>query len=172
MSRLRKGPVPHCRQSLHLQTKGEPLNCMQEMRSPHVNVVFRSLCIYCYFITDVMCCCFFLRVLNLHSQASPVTRAASMPPVETSYIPPPPPLIQDYRHYYHTTSDLPGKLVHCFKVIILSLSWQSSLACIHVEHIFLTVFICSANTRYETLIEIKNKYTINIHSFYYVQHVV
>uniref|UniRef100_A0A3Q3VQY7 Uncharacterized protein n=1 Tax=Mola mola TaxID=94237 RepID=A0A3Q3VQY7_MOLML len=46
-------------------------------------------------------------VLNLHSQASPVTRAPSMPPVETSYIPPPPPLIQDYRHYYHTTSDLP-----------------------------------------------------------------
>uniref|UniRef100_A0A3Q3W4P1 Uncharacterized protein n=1 Tax=Mola mola TaxID=94237 RepID=A0A3Q3W4P1_MOLML len=45
-------------------------------------------------------------VLNLHSQASPVTRAPSMPPVETSYIPPPPPLIQDYRHYYHTTSDL------------------------------------------------------------------
>ncbi|XP_075898720.1 E3 SUMO-protein ligase PIAS1 isoform X4 [Nelusetta ayraudi] len=46
-------------------------------------------------------------VLNLHSQASPVSRAPSMPPVETSYIPPPPPLIQDYRHYYHTTSDLP-----------------------------------------------------------------
>ncbi|XP_069019027.1 E3 SUMO-protein ligase PIAS1 isoform X1 [Embiotoca jacksoni] len=46
-------------------------------------------------------------VLNLHSQDSPVTRAPSMPSVETSYIPPPPPLIQDYRHYYHTTSDLP-----------------------------------------------------------------
>ncbi|XP_076848434.1 E3 SUMO-protein ligase PIAS1 isoform X1 [Brachyhypopomus gauderio] len=45
-------------------------------------------------------------VLNLHHQASPVTRAPSMPPVETSYIPPPPPLIQDYRHYYHTPSDL------------------------------------------------------------------
>ncbi|XP_038136320.1 E3 SUMO-protein ligase PIAS1 [Cyprinodon tularosa] len=45
-------------------------------------------------------------VLNLHSQASPVARAPSMPPVESSYIPPPPPLIQDYRHYYHT-SDLP-----------------------------------------------------------------
>uniref|UniRef100_A0A3Q3BBI6 Protein inhibitor of activated STAT, 1b n=1 Tax=Kryptolebias marmoratus TaxID=37003 RepID=A0A3Q3BBI6_KRYMA len=41
-------------------------------------------------------------VLNLHSQPSPVARAPSMPPVETSYIPPPPPLIQDYRHYYHT----------------------------------------------------------------------
>lgn len=54
---------------------------------------------------------FLLRVPNLHSQASPVTRAPSMPPVETSYIPPPPPLIQDYRHYYHTTSDLPGKPV-------------------------------------------------------------
>uniref|UniRef100_A0A3B4YQB8 Protein inhibitor of activated STAT 1 n=1 Tax=Seriola lalandi dorsalis TaxID=1841481 RepID=A0A3B4YQB8_SERLL len=48
-------------------------------------------------------------VLNLHSQASPVTRAPSMPPMETSYIPPPPPLIQDYRHYYHTASDLPGR---------------------------------------------------------------
>ncbi|XP_056137533.1 E3 SUMO-protein ligase PIAS1 [Lampris incognitus] len=46
-------------------------------------------------------------VLNLHSQASPVTRTPSMPPMETSYIPPPPPLIQDYRHYYHTPSDLP-----------------------------------------------------------------
>uniref|UniRef100_A0A3B4A610 Uncharacterized protein n=1 Tax=Periophthalmus magnuspinnatus TaxID=409849 RepID=A0A3B4A610_9GOBI len=46
-------------------------------------------------------------VLNLH-QSSPVARAPSMPPVENSYIPPPPPLIQDYRHYYHTTSDLPG----------------------------------------------------------------
>ncbi|KAF5907612.1 E3 SUMO-protein ligase PIAS1-like isoform X5, partial [Clarias magur] len=45
-------------------------------------------------------------VLNLHHQASPVTRAPSMPPVETNYIPPPPPLIQDYRHYYHTPSDL------------------------------------------------------------------
>uniref|UniRef100_A0A1A8JDE4 Protein inhibitor of activated STAT, 1 n=3 Tax=Nothobranchius kuhntae TaxID=321403 RepID=A0A1A8JDE4_NOTKU len=45
-------------------------------------------------------------VLNLHNQTSPVARAPSMPPVESSYIPPPPPLIQDYRHYYHT-SDLP-----------------------------------------------------------------
>lgn len=52
------------------------------------------------------------RVLNLHSQASPVSRAPSMPPVETSYIPPPPPLIQDYRHYYHTASDLPGSPVN------------------------------------------------------------
>ncbi|KAK9516618.1 hypothetical protein VZT92_024538 [Zoarces viviparus] len=46
-------------------------------------------------------------VLNLHSQSPPVSRAPSMPSVDTSYIPPPPPLIQDYRHYYHTTSDLP-----------------------------------------------------------------
>ncbi|KAI9529696.1 E3 SUMO-protein ligase pias1 [Dissostichus eleginoides] len=46
-------------------------------------------------------------VLNLHTQDSPVSRDPSMPPVESSYIPPPPPLIQDYRHYYHTTSDLP-----------------------------------------------------------------
>ncbi|KAI4887584.1 hypothetical protein NFI96_014835, partial [Prochilodus magdalenae] len=45
-------------------------------------------------------------VLNLHHQASPVTRAPSMPAMETNYIPPPPPLIQDYRHYYHTPSDL------------------------------------------------------------------
>ncbi|XP_049580102.1 E3 SUMO-protein ligase PIAS1 [Syngnathus scovelli] len=46
-------------------------------------------------------------VLNLHNQTSPVTRAPSMPPMETSYIPPPPPLIQDYRHFYHSASDLP-----------------------------------------------------------------
>ncbi|XP_057203885.1 E3 SUMO-protein ligase PIAS1 [Triplophysa rosa] len=46
-------------------------------------------------------------VLNLHHQASPLARAPSMPAVETNYIPPPPPLIQDYRHYYHTPSDLP-----------------------------------------------------------------
>ncbi|XP_056622469.1 E3 SUMO-protein ligase PIAS1 [Triplophysa dalaica] len=46
-------------------------------------------------------------VLNLHHQASPLARAPSMPAVETNYIPPPPPLIQDYRHYYHTPTDLP-----------------------------------------------------------------
>ena len=57
----------------------------------------------------------FPRVLNLHSQASPVSRAPSMPPVETSYIPPPPPLIQDYRHYYHTPSDLPGRFLTWLK---------------------------------------------------------
>ncbi|XP_064169047.1 E3 SUMO-protein ligase PIAS1 isoform X1 [Anguilla rostrata] len=45
-------------------------------------------------------------VLNLHPQASPVSRTPSMPPVDTNYIPPPPPLIQDYRHYYHTPNDL------------------------------------------------------------------
>ncbi|XP_048024445.1 E3 SUMO-protein ligase PIAS1 isoform X3 [Chanodichthys erythropterus] len=45
-------------------------------------------------------------VLNLHHQASPLARAPSMPAMETNYIPPPPPLIQDYRHYYHTASDL------------------------------------------------------------------
>lgn len=77
-----------------------------------------------------VCVCFdcdfarcFSRVLNLHSQASPVTRAPSMPPVESSYIPPPPPLIQDYRHYYHSTSDLPGKrslaaVTCCFTLIV------------------------------------------------------
>lgn len=45
-------------------------------------------------------------VLNLHSQASPVSRTPSMPQVDTNYIPPPPPLIQDYRHYYSTPTDL------------------------------------------------------------------
>uniref|UniRef100_A0A3Q1J9N2 Protein inhibitor of activated STAT, 1a n=1 Tax=Anabas testudineus TaxID=64144 RepID=A0A3Q1J9N2_ANATE len=45
-------------------------------------------------------------VLNLHHQASPVSRTPSMPAVETSYIPPVPPLIQDYRPYYHTPNDL------------------------------------------------------------------
>ncbi|KAG8014401.1 E3 SUMO-protein ligase PIAS1, partial [Nibea albiflora] len=46
------------------------------------------------------------RVLNLHHQASPVSRTPSMPAVDTSYIPPVPPLIQDYRPYYHTPNDL------------------------------------------------------------------
>uniref|UniRef100_A0A8C1NP19 Protein inhibitor of activated STAT, 1a n=1 Tax=Cyprinus carpio TaxID=7962 RepID=A0A8C1NP19_CYPCA len=45
-------------------------------------------------------------VLNLHRQASPVSRTPSMPQVDTNYIPPPPPLIQDYRHYYSTPTDL------------------------------------------------------------------
>ncbi|KAM9493811.1 E3 SUMO-protein ligase PIAS1 isoform 1-T1 [Clarias gariepinus] len=45
-------------------------------------------------------------VLNLCTQASPASRTPSMPQVETNYIPPPPPLIQDYRHYYPTPSDL------------------------------------------------------------------
>ncbi len=31
-----------------------------------------------------------------------------MPQVDTNYIPPPPPLIQDYRHYYSTPTDLSG----------------------------------------------------------------
>uniref|UniRef100_A0A3Q3DW10 Protein inhibitor of activated STAT 1 n=1 Tax=Hippocampus comes TaxID=109280 RepID=A0A3Q3DW10_HIPCM len=46
-------------------------------------------------------------VLNLHHQASPVSRTPSMPAVDSSYMPPVPPLIQDYRPYYHTTNDLP-----------------------------------------------------------------
>ncbi|XP_004557997.1 E3 SUMO-protein ligase PIAS1 isoform X1 [Maylandia zebra] len=45
-------------------------------------------------------------VLNLHHQASPVSRTPSMPGIDTSYIPPVPPLIQDYRPYYHTPNDL------------------------------------------------------------------
>ncbi|XP_076143371.1 E3 SUMO-protein ligase PIAS1 isoform X2 [Alosa pseudoharengus] len=45
-------------------------------------------------------------VLNLHTQASPVSRTPNMPQVDTNYIPPPPPLIQDYRHYYPTHNDL------------------------------------------------------------------
>uniref|UniRef100_A0A3Q2Z159 Protein inhibitor of activated STAT 1 n=1 Tax=Hippocampus comes TaxID=109280 RepID=A0A3Q2Z159_HIPCM len=53
-------------------------------------------------------------VLNLHNQTSPVTRAPSMPPLDASYIPPPPPLIQDYRHFYHSASDLPGRPRHPF----------------------------------------------------------
>lgn len=50
------------------------------------------------------------RVLNMHHQASPVSRAPSMPAVDSSYIPPVPPLIQDYRPYYPTPADLPGRL--------------------------------------------------------------
>uniref|UniRef100_A0A3P9NQK0 Protein inhibitor of activated STAT 1 n=1 Tax=Poecilia reticulata TaxID=8081 RepID=A0A3P9NQK0_POERE len=49
-------------------------------------------------------------VLNLHHQASPVSRTPSMPAMDTNYIPPVPPLIQDYRPYYHTPNDLSGKL--------------------------------------------------------------
>ncbi|XP_010774578.1 E3 SUMO-protein ligase PIAS1-like isoform X2 [Notothenia coriiceps] len=45
-------------------------------------------------------------VLNLHHQVSPVSCTPSMPAVDTSYIPPVPPLIQDYRPYYHTPTDL------------------------------------------------------------------
>ncbi|XP_076852006.1 E3 SUMO-protein ligase PIAS1-like [Brachyhypopomus gauderio] len=45
-------------------------------------------------------------VLNLCTQASPVSRTPSMPQVEPNYIPPPPPLIQDYRHYYPTPNEL------------------------------------------------------------------
>ncbi|XP_033491034.2 E3 SUMO-protein ligase PIAS1-like [Epinephelus lanceolatus] len=45
-------------------------------------------------------------VLNLHHQASPVSRTPSMPAVDTSYIPPVPPLIQDFRPYYPTPNDL------------------------------------------------------------------
>lgn len=74
-----------------------------------------QLCHVTSSVTNIDVALFPFRVLNLHSQASPVTRAPSMPPVETSYIPPPPPLIQDYRHYYHTTNDLPGRLTTCFK---------------------------------------------------------
>lgn len=103
MSRLLKGPVPRCHLSLHLQTRGESSHHKQE-------VMCHSL-----IFSLTWCGSFLLRVLNLHSQGSPVSRAPSMPPVETSYIPPPPPLIQDYRHYYHTTSDLPGKPATCLK---------------------------------------------------------
>lgn len=48
------------------------------------------------------------RVLNMHHQASPVSRTPSMPAVDPSYIPPVPPLIQDYRPYYPTPNDLSG----------------------------------------------------------------
>uniref|UniRef100_A0A8D3BIP2 Protein inhibitor of activated STAT 1 n=1 Tax=Scophthalmus maximus TaxID=52904 RepID=A0A8D3BIP2_SCOMX len=51
-------------------------------------------------------------VLNLHHQASPVSRTPSMPAMDTGYIPPVPPLIQDYRPYYHTPNDLSGKHRH------------------------------------------------------------
>uniref|UniRef100_A0A1A7ZHG9 Protein inhibitor of activated STAT, 1 n=1 Tax=Nothobranchius furzeri TaxID=105023 RepID=A0A1A7ZHG9_NOTFU len=50
-------------------------------------------------------------VLNLHHQASPVSRTPSMPTIDTSYMPPVPPLIQDYRPYYHTPNDLSGTYV-------------------------------------------------------------
>ncbi|XP_041965969.1 E3 SUMO-protein ligase PIAS1 isoform X1 [Alosa pseudoharengus] len=53
-------------------------------------------------------------VLNLHHPLSPVTRAPSMPAMETSYIPPPPPLIQDYRHFYPAHSELDLNFFHSF----------------------------------------------------------
>uniref|UniRef100_A0A8B9LPD2 Protein inhibitor of activated STAT, 1a n=1 Tax=Astyanax mexicanus TaxID=7994 RepID=A0A8B9LPD2_ASTMX len=53
-----------------------------------------------------------VKVLNLCTQPSPVSRTPSMPQVETNYIPPPPPLIQDYRHYYPTPNDLSGTDTH------------------------------------------------------------
>ncbi|TRY82028.1 hypothetical protein DNTS_006674 [Danionella cerebrum] len=44
--------------------------------------------------------------LNLHRHPSPLSQTPSMPQMDNNYIPPPPPLIQDYRHYYPTPSDL------------------------------------------------------------------
>lgn len=116
MSRPLRGPVPHCPQSLRPQTKGESFkkkkkkkkHPTQESEIISERVFSGAECVFTLALPLTRCLVFF-RVLNLHSQASPVTRAPSMPPVETSYIPPPPPLIQDYRHYYHTTSDLPGE---------------------------------------------------------------
>lgn len=96
MNRLLKGSAPHCPPSPPHLPKGE---CLTEVTA----AILLPTLVFC-FIHVALC---LLRVPNLHSQASPVTRAPSMPPVETSYIPPPPPLIQDYRHYYHTTGDLP-----------------------------------------------------------------
>lgn len=62
---------------------------------------------------------FAFSVLNLHHQASPVSRTPSMPGIDTSYIPPVPALIQDYRPYYHTPNDLSGNDTHtgCFASI-------------------------------------------------------
>ncbi|XP_030233044.1 E3 SUMO-protein ligase PIAS1 isoform X1 [Gadus morhua] len=45
-------------------------------------------------------------VLNLHHPSPPLSRTPSMQSVDASYIPPVPPLIQDYRPYYHTPTDL------------------------------------------------------------------
>lgn len=91
----------------HLSAKGQtPSNLLPSLlkhsnNTTHFCLLYNTFKLYFCFICDH-------RVLNLHHQASPVTRAPSMPPVEPNYIPPPPPLIQDYRHYYHTPSDLPG----------------------------------------------------------------
>lgn len=57
------------------------------------------------------------RVLNMHHQASPVSRTPSMPAVDTGYIPPVPPLIQDYRPYYPTPNDLSGKEESCLTLL-------------------------------------------------------
>lgn len=106
MNPLLKGSAPHCPPSLPLLPKGEPF-------TEHSGSYFQGfwLRLRCFIYVVNLLWLFLHRVPNLHSQASPVPRAPSMPPVETSYIPPPPPLIQDYRHYYHAASDLPGKPV-------------------------------------------------------------
>uniref|UniRef100_A0A8C5AQP6 Protein inhibitor of activated STAT 1 n=1 Tax=Gadus morhua TaxID=8049 RepID=A0A8C5AQP6_GADMO len=54
------------------------------------------------FFIPIMIC----RVLNLHHPSPPLSRTPSMQSVDASYIPPVPPLIQDYRPYYHTPTDL------------------------------------------------------------------
>lgn len=38
-----------------------------------------------------------------------MSRTPTMAAVDASYIPPVPPLIQDYRPYYHTPTDLSGE---------------------------------------------------------------
>uniref|UniRef100_A0A8C3AS29 Protein inhibitor of activated STAT 1 n=1 Tax=Cyclopterus lumpus TaxID=8103 RepID=A0A8C3AS29_CYCLU len=65
-------------------------------------------------------------VLNLHHQASPVSRTPSMPAVDTSYIPPIPPLIQDYRPYYHTPNDLLSKLLFHYNMVMAAAAAASA----------------------------------------------
>uniref|UniRef100_A0A4W6BRA0 Protein inhibitor of activated STAT 1 n=1 Tax=Lates calcarifer TaxID=8187 RepID=A0A4W6BRA0_LATCA len=65
-------------------------------------------------------------VLNLHHQASPVSRTPSMPAMDTSYIPPVPPLIQDYRPYYHTPNDLSGNDKHHYNMVMAAAAAASA----------------------------------------------
>lgn len=87
------------------------------------------------------------RVLNLHHQASPVSRTPSMPAVDNSYIPPVPPLIQDYRPYYHTPNDLSGN-----NRARASWNWELSCSKSKLQHVFFKL-----SKIYESINELQGK---------------
>jgi hypothetical protein len=86
--------------SLYLLVEQHLPNLLSVIKQPLTRDVF-------FFIPIMIC-----RVLNLHHPSPPLSRTPSMQSVDASYIPPVPPLIQDYRPYYHTPTDLSGKDTH------------------------------------------------------------